>query len=110
MDVASLSLAAGMPGRIRGKLIRHPAFKQPIKLALVGLPAGYSANGVTVAGDKAEFEVPITVAKELAARTLPNVSLAVSLASGKVAVNQPVELKVSPAPVPAPTPTTQKKK
>ena len=110
MDVASLSLAAGMPGKIRGKLIRHPAFKQPINLALVGLPAGYSANGVTVAGDKADFEVPITVAKELAARTLPNVSLAVSLANGKVAVNQPVELKVSPAPVPAPTPTTQKKK
>jgi hypothetical protein len=108
MDGPSLSLVTGSPGKLRGKLIRHPAFKQPVNLVLMGLPAGYSASGVTVPGDKADFEMPITVAKELAARTLPNVSIAVSLANGKVAINQPVELKISTAPTPAPAP--QKKK
>jgi len=38
MDVASLNLVGGVPGKIRGKVIRHPAYKQPVNVALAGLP------------------------------------------------------------------------
>ncbi len=102
MDAASLSLVAGTSGKLHGKLIRHPAFKQNVNVAVSGLPAGYAAQPVTVPGNKTDFEIPITVPKESAPRTLPNVSIAVSLADGKVPVTQPLELKVSqPAVSPA---------
>jgi hypothetical protein len=96
MDVASLNLVGGVPGKIRGKVIRHPAYKQPVNVALAGLPAGYAAPAMTVPGDKTDFEMAVTVPKEPAARTVPNVSLTVSLKDGKVAVTQQLELKVAP--------------
>jgi hypothetical protein len=104
MDAASLRLASGAPGKIHGKLIRHPGFKQTVNVALAGLPAGYSAAAIAVPGDKTDFEMPITLAKEATARTIPNVSINVSLADGKVPVTQPIELKVVPTPVPASVP------
>lgn len=97
MDTDSLSFVAGAAGKLRGKLIRHPAFHQNVNVAVSGLPAGYAAQSVVVPGNKTDFEIPITVPKESAPRTLPNVSIAVSLADGKVPVTQPLELKVSPA-------------
>jgi hypothetical protein len=106
MDAASLSLVGGTPGKVRGKLIRHPAFKQKVNVSVIGLPAGYAAQPVMVPGDKTDFEMPITVPKESASRTLPNVTIAVSLADGKASVTQPLELKVAP---PAVTPTPKKK-
>jgi hypothetical protein len=102
LDAASLSLVGGKPGKIRGKLIRHPGFKQSVNVAIAGLPAGYSAAAIAVAGDKTDFEMPITVAKESTARTIPNVTVNVSLTDGKVPLTQPVELKVAPAVVPSP--------
>jgi hypothetical protein len=103
MDAASLSLVGGMPGKIRGKINRHPAFKQPVNVALAGLPAGYTAPAIAVAGDKTEFEMPITVPKEPTARTIPNLSLSVSLADGKIPITQPIEFKVAPAAAPMAT-------
>jgi hypothetical protein len=61
---------------------------------------------VTVLGDKTDFEMPITVPKESAARTLPNVTISVALADGKVSVTQPLALTVAP---PAAAPTPKKK-
>ncbi len=97
LDAASLNLVGGAPGKIRGKLIRHPAFKQTVNVTLAGLPAGYAAPVLAVPGDKTDFEMPITVPKEPMGRTIPNVSIAVSLGNGRVPVTQPIELKVTPA-------------
>jgi hypothetical protein len=96
LDGASMNLVVGAPGKIRGKLVRHPEFKQPLNVAISGLPAGYSTRPVSVAGDKSDFEIPVTVANETAARVLPNVSIVVTLADGKVPITRPIELKVAP--------------
>jgi len=97
MDAASLNLVAGAPGKLRGKLVRHPAFKQNVNVSVSGLPAGYTAQPVMVLGDKTDFEIPMTAAKGSPAGPIPNVSIALTLADGKVPVTQPLELKVSPA-------------
>jgi hypothetical protein len=96
MDAASLKLVAGAPAKLRGKLVRHPAFKQNVNVAVSGLPAGYTAQPVMVPGDKTDFEIPMTAIKGSPAGPIPNVSIVVTLADGKVPVTQPLELKVSP--------------
>jgi len=71
--------------------------KLPVTVAIAGLPGGYTAQPVTVAGEKTDFELPVTAAAEPAARTLPNVSMTVAFANGKIPITQPIELKVAPA-------------
>jgi hypothetical protein len=97
MDAASLSLAAAQPGKVRGKIVRNPAYKQNVRVALAGLPAGYSAPAVTISADKSDFEIAVTSAAEPTARVLPNVTVDVALANGKRVITQPIELKVAPA-------------
>ncbi len=101
IDPASLKLVAGTGGKVRGKLFRHPAFRQKVNVAISGLPAGYGAAPVTVAGDKTDFEIPMTAPKEATARAIPNVSITVALADGKVPITQPLDLKVAPPATPA---------
>ena len=64
VDPASLKLASGSTAKLRGTLVRHPGFKGTVSVAVMGLPAGYSAAPVTVAGDQSKFDVPINVPKE----------------------------------------------
>jgi len=106
LDAASLKLTAGGPRTIRGKLSRNPAFKQSVTVALTGLLQGYAGQPVSVPADKSDFEIPVTVPNEAAPRSVPNVSITVALADGKVSVNQPIELKVAP---PAPPPAKKAK-
>ena len=101
IDPTSLNLVAGLGGKVRGKLFRHPAFRQNVNVAISGLPAGYVTAPVTVAGDKTDFEIPMTAPKEGAARAIPNVSITVALADGKVPITQPLDLKVAPPAAPA---------
>ncbi len=101
IDPTSLNLVAGLGGKVRGKLFRHPAFRQNVNVAISGLPAGYGTAPVTVAGDKTDFEIPMTAPKEGAARAIPNVSITVALADGKVPIKQPLDLKVAPPATPA---------
>ncbi|HEX4072173.1 MAG TPA: hypothetical protein VHX68_13430 [Planctomycetaceae bacterium] len=101
VDPASLNLVAGSGGKVRGKLFRHPAFRQKVNVAISGLPAGYGAAPVMVAGDKTDFEIPVTAPKEATARAIPNVSITVTLADGKVPITQPLDLKVAPPATPA---------
>ena len=97
---ASLKLASGSTAKLRGTLVRHPGFKGTVSVAVMGLPAGYSAGPVTVAGDQSKFDVPINVPKEPAARPLPNVTITATIGEGKVAVTQPLPLMVAPMAAP----------
>jgi len=96
IDAASLNLVSATSGKIRGKLKRHPAYKQPVILAIAGLPAGYAASPATIAADKTDFEIPVTVPTEPAARAVPNVAISVTLPDGKVSLRQPLDLRVAP--------------
>jgi hypothetical protein len=62
-DMTAEGLAGvGTPGKLAGKITRSPAYTQPVIVTLEGLPKGYTAPQAFVAGDKSEFELPLTFA------------------------------------------------
>jgi hypothetical protein len=59
-NAAEGKAGAGEPGKLTGKIERSPGYKQPLVVTLESLPRGYRAPQVLVAGDKSEFELPLT--------------------------------------------------
>lgn len=49
----------GEAGKLVGKINRSPGYIQSVLVTLEGLPKGYVAPQVLVAGDKSEFELPL---------------------------------------------------
>lgn len=66
---------AGPTGKLTGAISRSPGFVQPVIVTLDNLPKGYSAPQTLVAGDKAEFELPLTFAFGSKAGELKGVKL-----------------------------------
>ena len=97
LDQKSFSLTAGEAGTIKGVLKRNNGFNGPVTITPEGLPKGYQAGEVTVPKGTDAFEIPITPAKENAAKTI-KANLSVKLAGrGNILPNLPVELKIAPA-------------
>ena len=98
------------PGKLRGKLIRHPAFKQNVNVAVCGLAR--RLRGPTADGPRRQDRFRDSRSPSPRNRPrgpLPNVSITVSLADGKVPVTQPLELKVRPRSPPRASSGTAKK-
>jgi hypothetical protein len=51
---------AGEAGKLVGKISRVANYKQPVIVALDGLPKGYSSPYLLVPADKEDFELPLT--------------------------------------------------
>lgn len=65
----------GQPGKIAGKIERSPGYAQPVLVTLDGLPKGYVAPQILVAGDKSEFELPLSFASSVKAGELKGAKL-----------------------------------
>lgn len=65
----------GQPGKIAGKIERSPGYAQPVLVTLDGLPKGYVAPQILVAGDKSEFELPLSFASTVKAGELKGAKL-----------------------------------
>lgn len=73
----AVEVKPGATVELKGKVVRHGAFKEPVTVKVNGLPAGLKADPVTVAPDKAEFTVKLAAdAKAAPAAAAANVALA----------------------------------
>lgn len=99
IDDKSLKLTGGRSGAVRGTVKRTAGFNAPVVLRVEGLPRGYKTQPVTLKKRQTSFAIPVTPAKEAKLRTLPKVSLRVTL-SGKRPLLPPRTLTVSVSPPP----------
>ncbi|RUL88540.1 PPC domain-containing protein [Tautonia sociabilis] len=67
LAVANVELKAGESAQVAGTLARKPPFTQEVTVSLDGLPAGVTAEPVTVAGDATDFTLTLTAAADAAA-------------------------------------------
>lgn len=84
----SAEIKPGADVEIRGKIARKGPFKEAVKVALNGLPAGLKADPVTVAPDASEFTLKIHADPGAAAAT----------ATAQVAISFQVNKKDYPTP------------
>lgn len=78
----NLSLSGGTQTKFAGTVKRTVRFADAIEVALVNLPAGYSAPKVTVPADQEQFEIIVAAPAVAAAADLPNVQFRVTAISG----------------------------
>jgi hypothetical protein len=92
----SVTLAAGQTAALKGRLRRHPLFKEAVQVKLDGLPAGVTlaAPPKPVDGDWAEFQIDLKVDPKAAAANA-NLTLTCSTTIAGAAYAHP------PVPVPA---------
>lgn len=95
----SFEARAGATTELKGKIVRHGPFKEPVTVKLSGLPAGLKAEPVKVAPDQSAFVVPIVAdAKAAAAQTSANVSMAFQVNKKDYTTPpSPLTVKVVPA-------------
>jgi len=102
-DPVEARAGLGPTGTIAGKIQRSAGFNLPVNVTLTGLPKGWNAPSVNVAGDQVDFALPVSFPFETPAGDVANVKLvatsqvdpknaATLLRSGEV----PVALKVVP--------------
>lgn len=60
LEPPAVEVAAGASVEVKGKLTRKGTFKDPVVVKLDGLPAGLTAEPVTVAPETADFVVKLT--------------------------------------------------
>jgi len=98
VDAASLRITGEQDAKVTGELQRTPGFAGPVEVTLVGLPAGYTAQAVTVAGDQNRFEIPVKGPAVAAETAVPNVKLRLTTQGSLLVAEMPVSLTVVPKP------------
>lgn len=78
----SLNLTGNGQSKFGGTVKRTVGFALPVEVALVNLPAGYSAPAVTVGPEQEQFEIVVTAPAVTAAADLPNVQFRVTAVGG----------------------------
>ncbi len=95
---------SGPTGKFTGKLLRAGGFNKPVTVTLTGLPADVPPPSVTLAGERGEFELPVSFPYETKLGPLPNARL---VATSQVSPQQTIrsnELLVSVQVVPGEPP------
>jgi hypothetical protein len=98
IDVATAKLDV-MPGQmvtLKGKITRHPMFKEPVQLKLDGLPAGVAltAPPKAVAADQSEFQLELKVDAKAAAATAKLTLNASAIIGGQNYAHPPVTVPI----------------
>jgi hypothetical protein len=96
VDEATLAVVGEVDHKVTGAVQRTPGFAGPIEVALVGLPAGYSAPAVNLAPDQDKFELIVRAPKVAAETPVPNVKLRVTTGGSLLVPEISVNLKVVP--------------
>ena len=94
VDDATLAVVGEADHKITGLLQRTPGFTGPAEVTLTGLPAGYTVQPVTVAGDQDKFEFVVKTPKVAADTPVANVKLRVTSSGSLLIAEMPVNVKV----------------
>lgn len=94
VDDATLAVVGEADHKITGLLQRTPGFTGPVEVTLTGLPAGYTVQPATVAGDQDKFEFIVKAPKVAADTPVPNVKLRITSSGTLLAAETPVNVKV----------------
>lgn len=94
VDDATLAVVGEADHKITGLLQRTPGFTGPAEVTLTGLPAGYTVQPVTVAGDQDKFEFVVKAPKVAADTPVANVKLRVTSSGSLLIAEMPVNVKV----------------
>ena len=93
-NAQSLSLKIGTQPKVTGLVARRFGFDGPVRVSIAGLPKGYAATAVNVAGNQRAFEIPVTLPKAAKPGDL-KVQLVTQSSTGAIMrPNQPVTIKV----------------
>ena len=77
---------------------RVAGFTGPVEVTVVGLPAGYTVQAATIAGDQDKFAISIMAPKVAAETPVANVKLRITSAGNLLVAEIPVNVKVIPKP------------
>ncbi|WP_337176415.1 hypothetical protein [Paludisphaera sp.] len=66
LEQAAVEVVQGATAEVKGKLVRKGSFKDPVVVKLDGLPAGLTAEPVTVAPEAVDFVVKLSAAADAA--------------------------------------------
>ncbi len=97
VDDATLAIVGEADHKITGLLQRTPGFTGPVDVTLTGLPAGYTVQPATVAGDQDKFEFVVKAPKVEADTPVANIKLRVTSSGSLLTAEMPVNVKVVPA-------------
>ena len=98
VDDATLAVAAESDHKLTGALQRVAGFTGPVEVTVVGLPAGYTVQAATIAGDQDKFAITIMAPKVAAETPVANVKLKITSAGILLVAEIPVNVKVVPKP------------
>ena len=98
VDDPTLAIAAETDHKLTGQLQRTAGFTGPVEVTLIGLPAEYTVQAATVAGDQGKFELVVKSPKVAAETPLANIKLRITSAGSLLVAEQPVNVKVIPKP------------
>ncbi len=94
----SLALVGNSQTKFGGSVKRTGGFTGAVEVALVNLPAGYSAPKVTLPGNQEQFEIVVGTPAVAAAADLPNIQFRITTPQGKLLrPDLPVPTKAAPA-------------
>jgi hypothetical protein len=93
----SLSLVGATQTKFPGAVKRTEGFTGAVEVALINLPAGYSAPQVTVPPDQEQFEIVVGTPAVAAAADLPNIQFRITTPQGHLLrPDAPVPTKAAP--------------
>jgi hypothetical protein len=103
-SAASIEAIAGdgESGSVSGTITRGASFDKAVTITLLGLPKGYTAPSIEIAGDVNEFTLPIQFSKESKPGDLKNIKLVATAASDLkaevqvVSNSETIQIKVVP--------------
>ena len=92
-----LVMTGDTASKFQGTIKRSPGFAEQVEVALLNLPASYTAPKVTLPPDQSQFEVVITAPKVTAEVNVANVVLRVTGPTGNLLqADMPLKAKVVP--------------
>jgi hypothetical protein len=94
----SLALVGNSQAKFGGAVKRAAGFTSAVDVALINLPAGYTAPKVTVAPDQERFEIVVSAPAVSAAADLPNIQFRITTSRGTLLrPDTPLPTKSTPA-------------
>jgi hypothetical protein len=102
LEMPRLTLPAGQTVALKGRLVRQAVFKEPVRLAVAGLPRGVTLAAAPrpVAGDQGDFQIDLRVDPR-AVSGMANLTLTCSTTIAGMAYTHPavmVPVKVTAGP------------
>lgn len=97
LAASTLALTGNAQAKFAGTVKRTAGFTGPVDVAIVNLPAGYTAPKLTLAADQEQFEIAVGAPAVTAAADIPNVQFRITTPAGSpLERDRPLAVKVAP--------------